>query len=307
MNQILSTENRNSKYNNYKKGGPKDIRSVVKFFAIVLLIFGVFLVINSSYAMMKGEGNKKSSTTSGPTIELEKKGEDKLLLKVMHEDEIESVTYSWNDENPITVENNNTKFIQKELEIPNGKNTLYVIATDVNGNKKELEEEYELLLDINIEISISGNNIKVDVTGKEQIENLEYSWDEEEPKVVNVNDTQYSVKIQAPIGEHTLNVKATDINGVVEEKIQQVVGTTKPVVTVKKGNNAYIIKATDEIGLDRIEITTMEDGKVTKIQSDGKEFEYNFPVKEGSDNYIEIRAYNVNDVKSKKIRAKWPK
>ena len=47
MNQILSTENINDK-SNKQKGGPKSIKSIVKFFAIILIIFGLFLITNSS-------------------------------------------------------------------------------------------------------------------------------------------------------------------------------------------------------------------------------------------------------------------
>lgn len=309
MNQILSTENVNNKYKGSKKSsGPKDIKSVTKFFAFGLLIFGLFLVINTSYAMFKNDGatTKDKADVGEPTIEIEEKGEDKVLIKVMHEDDIAVLTYSWNEENPTTVKSVG-KFYQKELDIPNGTNTLHVIATDVNDNVKEMERTFELSLATNIDLSISGNSIKVNLKGKEEIKEFTFAWDDEEPKKVAVNNTEYSMEIEAPLGEHTLKLKATNINDEVEEKTQEVVGTKQPTVTVKKGNNAFAISAHDEIGLDRIEITTLRDGKVTKIQADGKDLEYNFPLKQGDDNLVEIVAYNDNGVKSKKLRAKWPK
>lgn len=309
MNQILSTENVNNQYKGSKKSsGPKDIKSVTKFFAFGLLIFGLFLVINTSYAMFKNDGatTKAKADVGEPTIEIEEKGEDKVLIKVMHEDDIAVLTYSWNEENPTTVKSIG-KFYQKELDIPNGTNTLHVIATDVNDNVKDMERTFELSLATNIDLSISGNSIKVNLKGKEEIKEFTFAWDEEEPKKVAVNNTEYSMEIEAPLGEHTLKLKATNINDEVEEKTQEVVGTKQPTVTVKKGNNAFAISAHDEIGLDRIEITTLRDGKVTKIQADGKDLEYNFPLKQGDDNLVEIVAYNDNGVKSKKLRAKWPK
>lgn len=309
MNQILSTENVNNKYKGSKKSsGPKDIKSVTKFFAFGLLIFGLFLVINTSYAMFKNDGatTKAKADVGEPTIEIEEKGEDKVLIKVMHEDDIAVLTYSWNEENPTTVKSVG-KFYQKELDIPNGTNTLHVIATDVNDNVKEMERTFELSLTTNIDLSISGNSIKVNLKGQEEIKEFTYAWDEEEPKKVNVNNTEYSMEIEAPLGRHTLKVTATNINDEVEEKTQEVVGTKQPTVTVKKGNNAYAISAHDEIGLDRIEITTLKDGKVTKIQADGQDLDYNFPLKPSDDNLVEIVAYNENGVMSKKLRAKWPK
>lgn len=307
MNQILSTENVNNKYKGSKKsGGPKDIKSVTKFFAFGLLIFGVFLIINSSYAMLKKDGGKTPKDVGEPTIELEEKGEDKILLKVMHEEDVDSLVYAWNEEDPTTVRSVG-KFYQKELDIPNGVNTLNVKATDIYGNEKEMERTFELSLSTNIDISISGNSIKINLEGKEEITKFTYAWDEEEPKKVDVNNTEYSMEIEAPLGRHTLKVTATNINDEVEEKTQEVVGTKQPTVTVKKGDNAYAISAHDEIGLDRIEITTLKDGKVTKIQADGQDLDYNFPLKLSDDNLIEIVAYNENGVKSKKLRAKWPK
>ena len=310
MNQILSTENINNRNKGSKKSrggsGTKDINSVIKFFAIGLFIFGLFLIINSSYAMLKGNGEETTKSMVEPTIEVENKGEDKLLLKVMHEDDIEKIRYSWNQENPTTVQSVG-KFFQKELDIPSGENTLYVTATDANGNVKNMQKSFELNLSTNIDMSISGNNIKINLKGQNEIEEFKYAWDEEEPTTVKVNDKEYSMEIEAPVGRHTLKVTATDVNGEEEEKTQEVVGTTQPTIEVKKGDNAYIITAHDEIGLDRIEITKLENGKVTKVQADGKEFEYNYPVYSGSDNFIEIKAFNDNGVQSKRVRVKWPK
>ena len=311
MNQILSTENiSNVKAKNKKSSGAKDINSVVKFFAIVLLIFGIFLIANSSFALNKD--NSKTSSNKKvvnvePTIELEKKGEDKLILRVLHEEGIDKVSYNWDNGDIKTKMGKSAKYLEEEIEIPAGENTLYITATDINGTVKKYEETYELETNTKIDISISGNNIKVDLTGKEEIQGFTYAWDEENPTEVKVGDKKYAMELEAPLGRHKLKVVATDINGEKSEKEQEVVGTTKPVIKLEKGNNAYKITATDEIGLDRIEITTVSDGKVVKIQADGKKLEYNFPLKQNDENFIEIMAYNENGVASKKVRAKWPR
>ena len=255
--------------------------------------------------MLKNDGAKAKKDVGEPTIEIEEKGEDKLLIKVMHEDDVATLTYSWNNENPTTVKSIG-KFYQKELDIPNGKNTLYVTATDVNGTAKKTEKDFELNLSTNIDVSIAGNNIKINLKGQDVIKEFTFAWDEEEPKKVDVNNTEYSMEIEAPLGRHTLVINTIDINGEKAEKTQEVVGTKQPTIQIKKGNNAFAISAHDEIGLDRIEITTLKDGKVTKIQADGKDLDYNFPLKQGDDNLIEIVAYNENGVMSKKLRAKWP-
>ena len=309
MNQILSTEDLNNK--NRRNKGSKDINSILKFFAIMLIIFGMFLIANSSFAIL----NKNNDTSSDnkqisdekPEIQVENKTEKQLILTIMHEDIIKSVEYYWNDEEAQTISGEGRKYIQTKIDIPNGTNTLTVKATDINGQVGEYSKEYELKGNIDIEIKQSGNNIKVNATSKENIKNLEYAWDEEDAKTIEVNDKEYAFEVEVLLGEHDLLVKVTDEAGNEEEKTMKVTGTTKPTVTIEAGNDCYVIKAHDDIGLDRVEIETVSDGKVTKMQPDGKDFEYNFPLKEGDENYIKVTAYNTNGVQSKIKKAVWKK
>ena len=50
MNQILATSEATSKK---KRSGPADIKTVVKVFAIVMIMFGVFMIGTGSYAIYK--------------------------------------------------------------------------------------------------------------------------------------------------------------------------------------------------------------------------------------------------------------
>lgn len=312
MNQILSTENINNKKNKSKargvSSGSKDIASIIRFFAIFLIIMGVLVIGSGAYALYS-DGNKTNEPKieSKPQISIENKGEDKILITITDEEDIDNVTYQWNDEQEQTISGASGKFIQEELELPDGKNTLKVRALNINGGLNEISREFEAVASIGIKTSISGNNIKIEINSEEEIESFSYAWDDEEPTNVTVNDKKYSMEIEAIMGEHTLNIVAKDINGVEKTKEQQVVGTTKPTLKITKGDNAYHIVAYDEIGLDRVEVTTLNDGKITKMKSDGKEFEYDFPLKDGDENYVEIVAYNNNGVESSRIRAKWPR
>ena len=56
MNQILATSNVNSG----KNKGPASIESVVKFFIVALIIFGVFLIGTGSYAIYKENADKNA-------------------------------------------------------------------------------------------------------------------------------------------------------------------------------------------------------------------------------------------------------
>lgn len=305
MNQILATENIKVK-GKTGRSGPSDINTVIKFFAIILIIFGVFMIASSSYALYKGNSGQTQTATK-PEIQLEDKAENELILKVMHDKAIDKVIYNWNNEEEQQIDGKGTKYIEKVLEIPSGENILYVKAIDINGEETDYNQTYTLERAIDININLSGNNIRIEVIGEEEISYLKYKWDDEEEQQIDINDTQFSTEIEALKGEHELTVYVVDVNNNKEEKTQKVVGTTKPIVKLEKGDNSYVIKASDENQLKKIEIKTVADGKVVTIQTDDKEFEYNFPLKEGDENRVEITAYNSNDVASDTVKAKWKK
>ena len=308
MNQILSTENINNK--SYKtKSGPKDIRSIVKFFAIVLIIFGIFLITNSSLALFNSNNSGQEVSITKPEIQLENKGENQIILKIMHDKVISKIEYSWNDEEPVTKNGGERKYIEEIIDIPTGENVLHVKAVDVNGQDVEYSKTYTLEGNIKIEIKQSGNNIQVDVSSKDEIKTIEYAWDDEEWEKLEFNseETEQSFKLEVLVGEHELSVRVSDINDEVEEESQAITGTTRPTVKLSKGDDAYVITAHDDIALDRIEITTVDDGKVTTMRSDGKDFTYNFPLKDDDENKIQVVAYNSNGVESEVIKAKWKK
>ena len=99
MNQILSTENISN----------KDIKTVIKFFAIILIIFGIFITASSSYALYKNNEKKEVPTTK-PEIVLENKNEDQLILKVMHGQIIDNVIYYWNNEEENRINGKNFRY-----------------------------------------------------------------------------------------------------------------------------------------------------------------------------------------------------
>ncbi|MBR0350218.1 MAG: hypothetical protein IJH76_00050 [Clostridia bacterium] len=310
MNQILSTESSNNKGNYKKSGGTKDVRSVAKFFAIAIFIFGIILIATSSFALYKNGSNKEQEIkmAAKPTIEIEKKGEEELIITVTHEEgQISNVVYYWNQGNKTTIDGKNGKYIQKTIQIPSGTNILHVSATDSNQNKTEYSKEYVHAGDIKIDISQSGNNVKIAVDGKNELQSIKYNWDEEEVKTVNVEDSTYSLEVEALVGEHSLHVTAVDSENNTQEKTIKVIGTTKPTLKIEKGDNCYVITAHDDIALKKIEIVTMNDGKVTSIESDGKDFSYKFPLKDNNDNFIKVTAYNTQNVPSKVIGVKWQK
>ena len=99
MNQILMIENKKkSKKKNRGGSGPVEIKSIVMFFAIFLIAFGVFLIGQGSYAIYREA--KGSNTEDLPFVSLSRVN-DTIVVDVSSRNEIEKLKYSWNNSEDI--------------------------------------------------------------------------------------------------------------------------------------------------------------------------------------------------------------
>lgn len=311
MNQILSTQNMSNKGNN-RGTKTKDIKSVIKFFAFMLIIFGIFLIANSAYGMYKnGSFGTEEKAIEKAEIVLENKGDTQVIIKIMQPEhdrvEIDQLTYYWNNETPTVKNGNNRTYMEETIDIPKGENTLTVKLKDARGQVVEQSKTYLLESNINIETEQTGNSVKVTITSNDDLDKVLYKLDSDDEEEAKVDGKECTFDVEIPIGEHKLAISAIDVNGIEEEKKATFKGSSAPTVKVSKGDNCYVITAHDDEGIDKIEIVTLKDGKVLPIKSDGKDFEYEYPVYEGDDNLIKIIAYNSNGVQSKPVAVKWKK
>lgn len=300
MNQILSIENNNKKEKkkkNKRASGPIEIHSILKFFAITMLIFGFCMIGTGSYSMYKD--SKEIVATSKPTIYVEGTSEKEITLKVSHNKNLSKVTYSWTGQSVNEIPCDGKKTVEQKIDIPTGTNTLTVYAIDVDGQEINYQKTYTLQGDITIDFEASGNNIKVTAEGKNELKFMTYRWDEDEETKIDINDMQTEQNIEIPKGLHTLTVIVVDSNNTQETKIQEVNGVTKPKLEITTdGSDNFIIKASDEQGLQKIEfIIYGEDGtEKNRLTLDGRtELEYAYPLHDG-ENKLEVTVYNVNDV-----------
>lgn len=303
MNQILSIDNNKKekiKKSKTKNSGPIEIHSILKFFSIAILIFGVFMIGTGSYSMY--QKSVKEATTTKPAIYVEQTTETEILLKVAHDKELTKVTYEWNDEVTTQVPCNGKKEIETTIEIPTGINTLKIKASDINGQEIEYTKVYTIEADININIEPEGNNLKITINGKNQLQYMTYRWDDEEETKVDIEGNQAEQTIEIPKGLHILTVIVVDENNKTETKEQEVNGVTKPKVEVTTdGSSNFIIQASDEQGIKKIQFIIDETEKyVLDLEAelsleDRKEFEYAYPLHDG-ENKIEVTVYNENDV-----------
>ena len=109
MNQILSTsmpmDNKKKKEKNVNTN-PVAIKSILKFFAIAMLIFGIFTIGTGAYAVFKNQSEQQEQNLE-PSISIEDKDEETILLKVVHKKNIAKLEYRWNDEESTVVNGNN--------------------------------------------------------------------------------------------------------------------------------------------------------------------------------------------------------
>ena len=293
MNQILSVEpNRKSKKTN--NSGPVDIKTIVKFFGIVLIIFGVCMIGTGSYSMY--QQSKVATAQAKPTIYIEQSSESEIVVKVEHTKELAKFTYYWNDEESIETDCSGKKNLEQTITIPTGTNTLNVFVTDINGQETQYQKTYTLEGDIKIDLTVEGNNIKISAEGKDELSYLTYRWDEEQETKVDINDISTEQKIEIPKGLHKLTVIAVDVNNKSETKKQEINGVTKPKIEVTTdGADNFVIHATDEQGLQKVEFIINEDEKYMLTLDGRTELEYAYPLHDG-ENRLEIIVYNINDI-----------
>lgn len=307
MNQILSTNMPNDNGRNYKKQNKNPIATnkILKVFAIFLIIFGVFIVGTGSYVIYKNQ-SKQNQETVKPTISLENQTDTTVLLKVVGQQKnISQVEYGWNDEEKQSIQGNNGKYVEKEINIPSGKNTLNIIVTDEDGEQVTYQRDYERESNINIEVADS--KIKITYESEKTISYMTYRWDEEDETTVEINDTKIEQEIDALKGTHILTVVVVDEDNNTDTKQQTIKGVSKPkvIIDIDDSKEHYTLSTSDEIGLQQIDIRLNQDDNqkyFIKINGD-KEFNCILPMElQSGDNIIEVTVYNIEGVSEYSIQ-----
>ena len=305
MNQILATSNATKAKPTPNRGaGPADIKTVVRVFAIIMLIFGIFMIGTGSYAIYKDNEAKNEATTKPVITETLNEDSTAIKLSVTHDKAIDRIEYSWNNGEVQTITGNGRRNIEIDIEIPGGTNILNVKAIDVQGQEISTDKEYTAEEIINL--AISGSKLKITAENETQIAYMTYRWDEEEEQRIDINATTVDQEIDIPMGEHNLTVILVDINNETITKEQKVKGVTKPNIEIRldEAKENYLITITDDTGIQKIDVIIR--GEERTIESNGeKELKYKIGLNEGDENRLEITAYNADGIASDtmKVRA----
>ena len=119
MNQILSVEKASKPKKKPKKrregpsGKVADAVKTVRFFAIALIIFGVFNIGTGSYAIIKNK-QEVDNTPKKPIITIKQLSKSEISLIVESETSINEMYYKWNDDTETKITGNGRTTIEQK-------------------------------------------------------------------------------------------------------------------------------------------------------------------------------------------------
>lgn len=258
MNQILMVEDKKKKKKK-SSSGPIEIANIVRFFAVVLIIFGIFFIGQGSYAIYKE--SKGKNTSNMPTVSIYRVN-DTVQIKVNSINTIENLIYSWNDaeETKIPVEDT---FVEEEIILPMENSVLNVRIEEETGRMIKYQKEFIIEgLDITeptIEITEESTqgNIKITATDETAISYITYKINEEDEIKIeksSLEDKSINYILKLPRGENKVVITAVDEAGNIEtiEKTIIVSGRTK--IDLRMENGKLIVIVEDPDGIKDIEI-----------------------------------------------------
>lgn len=307
MNQILMTEDNNR---NYKAKKPKvhsnkpiGTSSIVKVFAILILIFGLALVGNTVYAMMQSA--KEAQLNKEPEVTTQRSGNEVTIIAKC-ESGIRTMVYSWNDSTEKVIFGRNNTELKQTINIPTGESRLNITIINSKGKQSKFVKNYiQEAKDVTepvIKIDSVNADIKITITDDTALDYVVYKYgDNDEVKITANPDSPTLIErtIQVRPGQHTLKIEAVDKAQNYATKEQEVKGVNKPVIEVTPDPNdpSYIIiKATDEEGLRMISyyINQQEYKTDPNTSLNTKTFEWRQKVEKGQSN-VTVHAYSVNE------------
>ena len=298
MNQILITgDEQVTRKVAQKEKKVLPINVIVIFFAISIIILGICMVGGSLYS--RYQINETVAANKKPEISVERIDEDNVIaIDITHIRGIKTITYSWNDEEEITIDGKNRKTISETIDLIGGENTLKIVVTEENGQTQTLEKTFKVgnIPEIKI-LEAVDNGIKISASSEVEIDYLQYNWDDGEMQKIEVGESEYEGIISAPKGLHTLKIEVVDTNGMKAELKKNVVGDTEPTINIKSelinGKATFIVDVEDDEGITTIQIVH-NGGTKEIIDVNAKTYNKEVIMTEGETNTIMVIATNKN-------------
>lgn len=297
MNQILSMD-----IEKKKKNKKANINTIVVFFCIFLIIFGLGTTATGAYSYYKNLTNKSNegllvNNSTKPFITTERESSNTINIVVTHDKEISSVNYKINEENENEISVNNRSNINEKITLKAGTNNIKITAKDINGMTSIYETTVEVAEGPSITLTPVEGKVKAVTESTANIDKITYYWDNDEEKAttLTINDVKNETLIDVSLeGTHVLHIKAIDVNGIETSKSQSVMGVNKPKLEITTDGQSFFIKAQDSQGLSKVEITLNTNETITE-NIEGSEYSKNITLENG-ENKLTVKVYNKNDV-----------
>ena len=175
MNQILTIENKNKKNKSRGSTGPIEIKSIVRFFAIAIIVFALCIISHSSYAIYRE--SRGHNTDDLASISLSRVN-DTLIVNVQSQNIIDKFKYHWNGatETSIEIGSNNTT---QEITLPSENDILTIVLEDETGRAVTYTKEIILsgvdIVKPTIELEKGqGNSVIITARDETQIDYMTY-------------------------------------------------------------------------------------------------------------------------------------
>lgn len=283
MNQILregsNLRGMAPRYGIDPKGTNKlAINKSVKMFASIILIFGIAMISMGVY----GKITEKPKQIDQQLELRETKQGSKVTLKITSGKPVRLVSYKWNEGESTAIQGNNKLNIEQIITIPQGNNILKITVTDYYGNERDYQKQYikksndsqnpEIMI---IQDETDKRKIKITVKDDTQLTYMTYEWDKYREISTNGSSTQnleiisrgkqekivfekgkkeHTFSLDIPAGNNILVIEAVDGEENVETLKKAIKGLLVPEVELSTKNGILNIKATDEIGVSKVEV-----------------------------------------------------
>ena len=272
MNQILDFET--EKRGKSQKQNSTKSDKAIKIFAAFLMIFALLLIGSGVYSLFINNSSDDESSSVAAVVQAEinaimDESNATIILTVESEIEIDKVVYNWNTNTEMTIDGEDSKTLEKSIDLPSGKNTLNVKVIDNDGNETsesfdfESEEGNDIINpDITLEVT-EDKNLLITATDETEMSFLTYRWNDEEETTINVDEdsddkTTITVEIEIPKGTNTITVVAVDASSKhnTRTETKTLTGVTKPEITYNLSEDGVLtFFCTHENGIKEIYYT----------------------------------------------------
>lgn len=311
MNQILDHSGPKKKK---APSNSNNIYSIVKVFAVMMIIFGVSLVASGSYTFANNNKIKNSMNAVAPeerpvitAVEIE--GTSQVKISVTHTKVIEKVAYRWDDLESTTqkAKNNQTEMTIDNIGIPTGDHVLTVEVWEVaneGGNKYTQEFNFSCengndVIDPVIDIIIQGTTVEISAEDETALQYVTYRIGDGEEETLYPSDdnpTRVATTFETELTETTdIVVTAVDTSNNESRMTRRLVFYEKPKISFSASADfsQIIVDVSCPTPLTKLDIVLNGEQRTVNIPNNATSHREEVQVTKQGRNDIKVTAYTM--------------